>query len=69
MSIVRAMDVKLIQGALAGLVPIEALSIPERIALARAEVLQISLTRKKDEAPVRFLLPAAIERLYRGCAP
>lgn len=59
------MDVQLIQKALDGSVSLDELSVPERLALAQVEVLRVDIT-PKYEAPLRFLLPPAIERMYRG---
>lgn len=61
------MDIKRIHAVLEGTVELYDLSVAERLALAH-EVVRAELRRPvaPRATPVRFTVPEAVERLYRG---
>lgn len=58
------MDIKRIQAAVVGDLPVTELTVPERHAFAH-EVAKVEVLRAKKPQH-RFVLPPAIERMYRG---
>lgn len=59
------MDIMRIQAAVVGDLPVNDLTVAERHAFAH-EVAKVEVLRAKKPQPTRFVLPAVIERMYRG---
>jgi len=59
------MDIKRIHAAVEGDLPVTELTVAERHAFAH-EVAKVEVLRAQKPQPTRFVLPAVIERMYRG---